>query len=96
LVVAHGGLGTAIEVLQRGLKLIGVSNPDRYDHHQEDILRILSQRGHMLWCRSLDELPQAVAMAENRVFVPYQAPECHIADVIRDYLYTGHVKKLSG
>jgi len=93
LVVAHGGLGTAIEVLQHGLALIGVSNPDRYDHHQDDILRTLAQRGHMLWCRTLAELPQALAMAGQMTFVPYRSPECHIADVIRDYIVTGKVKK---
>ena len=95
LVVAHGGLGTAIEVLQRGIKLIGVSNPDRYDHHQDDILRTLSERGHMLWCQSLDELPQALATAAYTTFAPYQSPPCRIAQVIRDYMATGQVNKLS-
>ena len=86
LVVAHGGLGTAIEVLQRRLPLIGVSNPDRYDRHQEDLLRALSERGHMIWCHRLDDLPQALAEAAGKEFVPYEAPECHIAGVIRRYL----------
>jgi beta-1,4-N-acetylglucosaminyltransferase len=95
LVVAHGGLGTAIEVLDRGLKLIGVSNPDRYDHHQDDILRTLSERGHMLWCRRLDELPQALANAASTTFAPYTSPPCRIAEVIRDYILTGKVTKLS-
>ncbi len=86
VVVAHGGLGTVIEVMQRGLKLIGVSNPDRYDRHQRDLLRALSERGHMIWCRSLDDLPRALRQVDARAFVPYEAPECHIADVIRRYL----------
>jgi UDP-N-acetylglucosamine transferase subunit ALG13 len=86
LVVAHGGLGTAIEVLQRGLPLIGVSNPDRYDRHQEDLLRTLSARGHMIWCRGLDQLSEAIQRAAVTTFVPYQAPECHIADAIRQFL----------
>ena len=90
LVVAHGGLGTAIEVLQRRLPLIGVSNPDRYDLHQEDLLRALSERGHMIWCRSIQDLPQALQAATQRAaedgFVPYETPDCHIAGVIRRYL----------
>ena len=86
LVVAHGGLGTAIEVLQRGLPLIGVSNPDRYDRHQEDLLRALSERGHMIWCRSIEDLPQAIQEAAVRTFRPYETPDCHIAGVIRRYL----------
>jgi UDP-N-acetylglucosamine transferase subunit ALG13 len=86
LVVAHGGLGTAIEVLQRGIRLIGVSNPDRYDRHQEDLLGTLERRGHMIWCRSLQELPQALRDAAERSFAPYEAPLCRIAEVIREYL----------
>jgi hypothetical protein len=38
IVIAHGGLGTMIEVLQRGLPLIGLSNPDRYDRHVRSLL----------------------------------------------------------
>jgi len=86
LVVAHGGLGTAIEVLQRGLPLIGVSNPDRYDRHQDDLLGTLSERGHMIWCRDLDRLQEAIERAARMQFVPYEAPECHIAQSIRRYL----------
>ena len=93
VVVAHGGLGTVVEVLQRGIKLIGVSNPDRYDRHQEDLLRTLEQRGHMIWCRSVEELPRALKEVDERTFTPYEAPPCRIAEVIREYLGLGPRKK---
>ncbi|MBC7237125.1 MAG: hypothetical protein H5T69_14890 [Chloroflexi bacterium] len=86
LVVAHGGLGTTIEVLQRGIKLVALSNPDRYDLHQEDLLRALERRGHLIWCRHVDQLPAALSEAGERTFMPYRAPECTIAQVIRQYL----------
>ena len=86
VVVSHGGLGTIIEVLQRGVKLIGVSNPDRYDLHQEDILRALSDRGHMVWCRRLDDLAQAIERIRDQEFTPYQSPPCRISEVIREHL----------
>jgi beta-1,4-N-acetylglucosaminyltransferase len=88
VVVAHGGLGTAIEVMQRGLALIGVSNPDRYDHHQDDLLQALSERGHMIWCHSLEDLHRALQEVQQRQFVPYESglPSCRIASVIRQYL----------
>ena len=86
VVVSHGGLGTLIEVMQRGLKLIGLSNPDRYDRHQDDLLGAFEVAGHMLWCRDLADLPQALREADVRTFTPYVSPPCHIAKVIRDYL----------
>ena len=86
VVVAHGGLGTMIEVLQRGIKLIGLSNPDRYDRHQEDLLSTLDARGHMVWCRRLTDLTQALEEIDTRTFVRYETPPCRIAGVIRRYL----------
>jgi UDP-N-acetylglucosamine transferase subunit ALG13 len=89
LVVSHGGLGTLVEVLQRGIRLVGVSNPDRYDRHQEDILRALCDKGHMVWCQDLRDLRSALEAAATGAFVPYETPPCRIAEVIRDYLGIG-------
>ena len=35
IVVSHGGLGTVVEALRKGKRLVAASNPDRYDTHQE-------------------------------------------------------------
>jgi UDP-N-acetylglucosamine transferase subunit ALG13 len=86
IVVSHGGTATVIEVLRRGLPLVAVSNPDRYDLHQEDILRALSERNHLLWCRDLADLATALPEASRRRFSPYAEPSCEIATVIRRYL----------
>lgn len=86
LVVAHGGLGTTMEVLRRGLPLVSVSNPDRYDNHQEDLLASLSEMGYLVWCRHLDELGQAIEIAQTRPLERYQSPECEIHLVINQFL----------
>ena len=41
IAIAHGGLATTMEILKKGLPLISVSNPDRYDNHQKDLLETL-------------------------------------------------------
>ncbi|MGC8837723.1 MAG: PssE/Cps14G family polysaccharide biosynthesis glycosyltransferase [Anaerolineae bacterium] len=86
LVVAHGGLGTTMEVLHLRKRLVSVSNPDRYDRHQEDLLEALDAAGHLLWCRDLRGLPEAIAEARRREFVPYTPPPCRIHEVIAAYL----------
>jgi UDP-N-acetylglucosamine transferase subunit ALG13 len=86
LVIGHGGFGTVTEVLRRGLRFVGVSNPDRYDKHQDQILRAFEEAGHLVWCRDLTELPAAVEQARRAVLVPYQPPESRIHEVIREYL----------
>ena len=87
VVVTHGGLGTVTEVLRRGLRVVGVSNPDRFDRHQDQILAAFEQAGHLVWCRDLAELPAAIEQARQTQFVPYQPPESHIHRVIERFLH---------
>lgn len=86
LVITHGGLGTLTEVLARGLRLVGVANPDRFDRHQEQILRQFEEEGYLVWCRNLAGLPDAVERARQAEFVPYQRPPSRIHVLIRDFL----------
>lgn len=86
VVVTHGGLGTVTEVLHRGLRLVGVSNPDRFDRHQDQILQAFEQAGHLVWCRDLAELPVAIERARQAQLVPYQPPPSHIHRVIDRFL----------
>ncbi|HNS01114.1 MAG TPA: PssE/Cps14G family polysaccharide biosynthesis glycosyltransferase [Anaerolineae bacterium] len=86
LVVTHGGLGTVTEVLGRGLRLVGVSNPDRFDRHQDQILQAFEEAGHLVWCRDLADLPAAIERARRSQFTPYQPPLSHIHQVIDRFL----------
>jgi beta-1,4-N-acetylglucosaminyltransferase len=86
LIISHGGLGTVMEALHQGKKLIAVSNPDRYDTHQDDLLAALSEAGHLIWCRDLDRLDQAITKARESTLVPYRPPECRIHHKIRQFL----------
>ena len=93
LVIAHGGLGTTIEVLTRGLPLVSVSNPDRYDNHQDDLLAAMAQEGYLIWCHDLDQLGYAVSSAlkaaQNGSLKRYVPSECRIHTVINDFLLRG-------
>lgn len=86
LIVAHGGLGTIVEVLERGKKLVCVVNPTTMDLHQEHLLDIYAQKNYLLWCKDLGQLAVAIQQARNMQFARYQSPECHIHEVIKDYL----------
>lgn len=86
LVVSHGGLGTVIEVASMGKPLVALSNPDRYDRHQDDLLGYMERQGHLLWCRDLARLEADVRRARAMAFRPYVAPPTRIHEVIREYL----------
>lgn len=86
IVVSHGGLGTVVEVLQKGKRLIAVSNPDRYDTHQDEILRTFADSGYLVWCRELSRLPEELARVRDMTFAPYEPPPCDIHTTIQRFL----------
>ena len=86
LVVSHGGLGTLVEVLRLGKLLIGVSNPDRYDLHQNDLLSEVEKEGYMLWCRDLASLEQDIRRISAMQFRHYEDPVCNIHLAIAGFL----------
>jgi len=92
LVVAHGGLGITMEVLEQSKPLVSVSNTDRYDRHQDDLLGTLEAEGYLLWCRELGQLPETVKQAQKTIFKRYVKPECRIAEVIRDFLAGNQIR----
>jgi len=86
LVVAHGGLGICMEALEAGKRLVAVNNPDRYDNHQVDLLTALEAAGYLIYCRRLEDLPDAVERAMTTDFRPYQKSETTIHLRIREFL----------
>lgn len=86
LIIAHGGLGTIVEALERGKKLICIVNPATYDQHQEHLLRVFAAQNYLLWCKDLGHLMEAIQQARATRFTPYQPPECHIHEAVAEYL----------
>ena len=86
LVVGHGGLGTIVEALERGKRLVCVVNPGTYDLHQQHLLRLLEAQKCLLWCKNLEDLGSAIEEARHTAFAPYQPPECRIHEVIDRFL----------
>jgi len=88
MVVAHGGLATIVEALERGKRLVCVADPARYDRHQEQLLGTFSAQNNLLWCKDLDHLGDAIERARTMQFRRYAPPECRIHEVIARYLST--------
>ena len=86
VVVAHGGVGVTMEVLTRGIPLVGVDNPDRYDQHQQDLLGYLSEEGHLVWCRDMQQLASCIQRARSGVLRPMERPYTAIHRVVDEVL----------
>jgi UDP-N-acetylglucosamine transferase subunit ALG13 len=78
LAIAHGGLATTMEILKEGLPLVSVSNPDRYDKHQDDLLKIMEEKNHLIWCRQIKKLKESINLALSKDLAAYHPPKCKI------------------
>lgn len=86
LVIAHGGVGVTLEVLRRGLPLIGVDNPDRPDQHQRDILSYLSEGGYLIWCQDLGQLETIIDSMPDGQLRRWQPDPCTIHLIVDEFL----------
>jgi len=86
LVIAHGGVGVTMEVLRRGLPLIGVDNPDRPDQHQVDLLSYLSEGGYLVWCHDLNRLEATIDSIRSRKLRRWEPPPCTIHLIVDAFL----------
>jgi len=86
LVVAHGGFGTTIEVLQSGTPLVSVPNPDRYDQHQEAILGRFAADGYLIACSDLADLDDAIARVRTTALKTYPEPQTTLHIEIKAFL----------
>ena len=86
MVIAHGGVGVTMEVLRRGLPLIGVDNPDRPDRHQIDILSYLSEGGYLVWCHDLSQLEATIDSMAERKLRRWQPDPCTIHVIVDEFL----------
>ncbi len=86
IVIAHGGFGTTVEVLYAGVPLISVPNPDRFDKHQEQIIKRFGAEGYLIPCFHLEDLSAAITKARSTPLRPYTPPETTLHLEIRAFL----------
>lgn len=87
VVVTHGGAGTIYQLLGMGKKIVGVSNEERNDHHQWDLLKKMSEEGHLIWCKDLKDLGKCIEESKIKNFKKYVRPENKIPDEILNFVY---------
>jgi len=87
VIVTHGGAGTLFKLINAGKRVVGVANEERTDLHQWDILKKLSDEGHIIWCQDLNKLGSYIEKAKTEKFMEYQPPKSRIAkEIIEKYV----------
>ncbi|MFX1559539.1 MAG: PssE/Cps14G family polysaccharide biosynthesis glycosyltransferase [Promethearchaeota archaeon] len=88
IIVSTGGAGTTMECVTRGLKLVVVENTSLMEGHQAQLIREMERRGHLVWCKDLDQLSSCIEQARMKAFTKYITDDNLAAGQIRNILET--------
>jgi beta-1,4-N-acetylglucosaminyltransferase len=86
VIISTGGAGTIIECAKQGLRLVVVENTTLMEHHQAQLIREMSRRGHLVWCKELTDLSSCINEALSRDFEPFIPEPALVPDMIRKLL----------
>ena len=81
LVVSTGGAGTTLECARKGLPLVVVENKTLMEGHQAQLIAEMERKGHLIWCKRLEDLDDCITEAKRRKFEPYN-PDQPIAHLL--------------
>jgi beta-1,4-N-acetylglucosaminyltransferase len=71
LIISTGGAGTTLECTKKALPLIVVENKTLMEGHQAQLITEMERRGHLVWCKRLEDLVDCIEDTKHRHFEPY-------------------------
>lgn len=90
LLITHGGVGTILDGLRKGKKIIAVPRLACYGEHVNDhqvqIIFEFSQAGYIIGCKSVDDLDKAFSSLENFVPVAYSSSNEKMIEIIKNFI----------
>jgi UDP-N-acetylglucosamine transferase subunit ALG13 len=90
IVISNCGAGTIMENVTKGHRLIVIQNPDVTGGHEWEIVTKMEKGGHLVWCKSVDQLKEAIDRARTMDFTVFQPKKLDLSSVLSDLL--GHRK----
>lgn len=86
LLITHGGVGSILNGLQNGKKIIAAARLKKYDEHESDhqiqIIDEFERLGYILKLEDFDKLNEVVELATNYKFKKYQSNNKNFVNLI--------------
>lgn len=90
LIITHGGVGSIIQCIVKGKKVIAVPRLHQYEEHvndhQKEIVELFNKKGYILGIQGVEELAQAIIKVANFEPNKYQQNNEKMLKIIEDFI----------
>lgn len=90
LVITHGGVGSIINSITRGKKVIAVPRLKKYNEHvndhQVEIIDAFNEKGYIIGIHGVEEIPEALDKVKNFKPKKYEQNTGKIIKIIEDFI----------
>lgn len=88
--VTHAGVGTIINGINHGKKVIAVARREKYGEHENDhqveITTKFTKMGYIIGCVDVNELEEKYSMLDDLVVKPYQSNNFKFCEIIEELI----------
>lgn len=82
IVISNCGAGTIMENVTKGHRLIVIQNPDIIGGHEWELVTKMEKGGHLVWCRSIDDLRSSIEEAREKEFKIFEPKQFDLNQVL--------------
>lgn len=90
IIITHGGVGSIMQCITKGKKVIAVPRLKKYEEHvndhQKEIVELFNEKGYIIGTKEVEELEQALEQVKNFEPKPYTKNNEKILKIIEDFI----------
>ncbi|MCI6271548.1 MAG: hypothetical protein MR601_01230 [Erysipelotrichaceae bacterium] len=90
LIITHGGVGTIMNALSKGKKIIGAARLAKYGEHHNDhqieILENFDENGYLIYAKELDDFGKYIKNIKTFTPKQYKSNTENMINLIRNYI----------
>lgn len=90
LIITHGGVGSILQSITKGKKVIAVPRLHQYQEHvndhQKEIVELFDKKGYIIGIQEVEELEQAIQRSKKFEPKKYRQDNSKMLQIIEDFI----------
>ena len=90
LIITHGGVGSILQSVKKGKKVIAIPRLSQYQEHvndhQKEIVELFNQKGYILGIQGIEELEKAIRQEKEFKPKKYQTNNEQMLKIVEEFI----------